>query len=963
MKALEKIYYIIDFHWAEVCAFLPSIEALSEDKDFKGCEIAAAIASKCYYHLQEYNDALRLALASGNYFDVSLNNEYIETLLSKCIDEYKALRVRQYIDKEDSIAIDSRMESILERMFQRCYKDQAFDQALGVALDTYRLDKVEEIIQQSILQNKETFLNYAFSLCQSARNITPREFRLNVIRILVQYYGKLASPDVTNVVFGLQYLNQPQEASVQLLQLIQSSNEEDHLLAYQIAFDLLETENQGFILQIVSNLPAVELESQSANAVPTTPSTPLSATEILATQSQSLNPFQERLLQLKRILLEGFDIELVLYFLFKHSHSDLTQLNQFKQAIEGRSNVLHNATILSHAYLNAGTTKDNFLRDNLDWIGRAKNWAKFTTVATIGVIHKGHIHESMNLLQPYLPQHGQSASAYSEAGALYALGLIHANKGGNGDSRIINYLKEALINGGTNEVVQHGACLGIGLAAMATGDEGLFETMRGVLFNDSAVASEGAAYGIGLLMLGQAQSPLAQQVLGELLTFLHDTTHEKCTRGLSLAIAMMFYGQEENADVTIDTLIRDRDPIVRYGAMFTIALAYCGTGDNKYIRQCLHVAVSDVNDDVRRAAVMVIGFLTFRNPENVPKLVSLLAESFNPHVRYGACLAVGIGCAGTALKEAIELLIPMLEDNIDFVRQGAMLAMSMVLQQTSETRTPFLKKFKEQINTIVNDKHQPILAKTGAILASGIIDAGGGNVVISMLSRAGFLKMGSVVGLVMFLQHWYWYPLFPFLSLSFTPTMVMGLNKQFDLPNTFDMTCNAPPSMFSYSKIEEKKEEDKKMVTTAVLSTTAKAKVREARKEAKKLGKQMSFDEAVPLERVTSHLSTTSYLSVEEKAGEAGKQPPVAPKKAKEPTSFTITNPSRLIPSQQRFVQVQAEQRYVPIRKTLIPNGIVMLKDTTPDQPQEVTKIEKIILGQEEDVQVFEPFEWDPNEE
>ena len=37
--------------------------------------------------------------------------------------------------------------------------------------------------------------------------------------------------------------------------------------------------------------------------------------------------------------------------------------------------------------------------------------------------------------------------------------------------------------------------------------------------------------------------------------------------------------------------------------MYTIAMAYAGTGNNKAIRKLLHVAVSDVNDDVRRAAV------------------------------------------------------------------------------------------------------------------------------------------------------------------------------------------------------------------------------------------------------------------------------------------------------------------------------------------------------------------------
>ena len=68
--------------------------------------------------------------------------------------------------------------------------------------------------------------------------------------------------------------------------------------------------------------------------------------------------------------------------------------------------------------------------------------------------------------------------------------------------------------------------------------------------------------------------------------------------------------------------------------MYTVAMAYCGTGSNAAIRRLLHVAVSDVNDDVRRAAVMALGFILFKTPEQCPSLVSLLSESYNPHVRY-----------------------------------------------------------------------------------------------------------------------------------------------------------------------------------------------------------------------------------------------------------------------------------------------------------------------------------------
>lgn len=78
--------------------------------------------------------------------------------------------------------------------------------------------------------------------------------------------------------------------------------------------------------------------------------------------------------------------------------------------------------------------------------------------------------------------------------------------------------------------------------------------------------------------------------------------------------------QEEAAEGTIEQLARDRDPILRYGAMYAIGMAYCGTSNNNAIRRLLHVAVSDVSDDVRLAAVTCLGFVLFRTPEQVLRL-------------------------------------------------------------------------------------------------------------------------------------------------------------------------------------------------------------------------------------------------------------------------------------------------------------------------------------------------------
>lgn len=50
---------------------------------------------------------------------------------------------------------------------------------------------------------------------------------------------------------------------------------------------------------------------------------------------------------------------------------------------------------------------------------------------------------------------------------ILSLGLIHAN---HGNEEVVNYLREQLGRGSTS-AVRHGACLGLGLAAMGTFDE------------------------------------------------------------------------------------------------------------------------------------------------------------------------------------------------------------------------------------------------------------------------------------------------------------------------------------------------------------------------------------------------------------------------------------------------------------------------------------------------------------
>jgi len=936
LHALNNLNNFVDYFWPEISTSVPIIESLYEDEEFDQRQLAALLVSKVFYYLVELNDSLSYALGAGPLFDVSEDSDYVHTLLAKAIDEYASLKSKAAEKNDEAAKMDPRLEAIVERMLDKCILDGRYQQAIGMAIECRRLDKLEEAITRS--DNIHATLSYCINISHSYVNL--REYRREVLRLLVKVYQKLPSPDYLSICQCLMLLDEPEGVASILKKLLGSENKDDALLAFQIAFDLVENEHQAFLLNVKNLLSGLESHptkppQQAAAASESGQDGNATASEDvqMADGAQTVNQivqaadpneatYAERLAKIKGILSGETSIQLTLQFLYSHNKSDLLILKTIKQSVEMRNSVCHSATIYANAIMHAGTTVDTFLRENLDWLSRATNWAKFSATAGLGVIHRGHLQQGRSLMAPYLPQSGAGGggSPYSEGGALYALGLIHANHG----EGIKQFLRDSLRS--TNvEVIQHGACLGLGLAALGTADEEVYDDIKNVLYTDSAVAGEAAGISMGLLMVGTASEKAA-----EMLTYAHETQHEKIIRGLALGIALTVYGREEEADTLIEQMTRDQDPILRYGGMYALALAYSGTANNKAIRQLLHFAVSDVNNDVRRTAVLALGFVLYSDPEQTPRIVSLLSESFNPHVRYGAALAVGISCAGTGLSEAISLLEPLTSDVVDFVRQGALIAMAMVMVQVSEASDSRVGAFRRQLEKIILDKHEDTMSKMGAILASGILDAGGRNVTIKLLSKTKHDKITAVVGLAVFSQFWYWYPLIYFISLSFSPAAFIGLNYDLKIPR-FEFLSHAKPSLFEYPRPTTVPTATSAVkLPTAVLSISAKAKARATKKEAdqKAIAEKSSGPES------SAGSNAGKGKSTSDKDGDSMQVDSPAPEKKVEPEpAFEIlTNPARVVPAQEKSIKFLEESRYVPIK--LAPSGFVLVKDLRPTEPE-----------------------------
>ncbi|CAD2100873.1 26S proteasome regulatory subunit RPN2, putative [Plasmodium vinckei brucechwatti] len=1174
---LEKLNSVVDIYWPELADYIFKIEELCEDEEFSGKELANLVASKVYYHLEKYPEALKYALCAGKLFNINEKSQYIETMLAKCIEKYVEIREKNYegidpnntarnnainystnensfsssytlntnynnIDSEykkgknglntqnniednnrsiydsydyngkginangatknsntllsrdnehDKIKgennifkddlnndINKKMEIFVDDMLEICIKNNSIKEALGVALDARRLDKVEYIILNA--PNKLEILQHSIS---NERHInTTKKFRNDFFKLLVKIYLSMSEEEIkyeyVNLCECLFYINDYKTVAEILLKLIENY----HLMVYQISFDLVDLENINFLKNILKEIKEIIIKNKSyyygeenykhlnpdllkknssnsaisdganeavksentsekdeqkennqdsSNAENTQdnsegadPTNPTS-TAVNTDEKQNAKENEEKdkipedvlmyvneehhlyekIKKLIFILTGKITTSLYIEFLHRNNHADLILLDSYKNVIDSRSSITHHGIVIAHGLMQAGTTCDVFLRSNIEWLSKAVNWAKFSSTASLGVVYKGHVNESFMVLSSHLPYNDISrqitnninanisqSDVYSESGSLYALGLIHATYNTN-YKKVRDFLLSQLKGSNNNEVLQHGCCLGLGLVCLEQNDdEQVYDELKSVMYSDSAVAGESAAYAIGLLKLGSGD----EKCVDELLAYAHDTQHEKITRACSISLGFVMFQKEREADNLIEELINDKDAIIRYGGMFTIALAYCGLSSyNKHIiKKLLHFSVSDVSDDVRRAAVIALGFVLCNTPAQVPMFLNLLIESYNPHVRYGAALALGIACAATGNEEAVNMLMPLLTDTTDFVRQSAFISLGLIFQQSNENVNPNFKKFKDEIMKILSDKHEDIIAKFGATVGLGLLDICGRNAISTFFTRrANIIRPQSAVGFCLFCQLWYWFPLIHMISLTFLPTCLIGLTEDLKVPKNFTIlsTKNQAfdyPSFLSKEKVQEKKE-----TVTAILSTTDKRKTLKLKKQKNenKLtkeknpqddsssvlsdGKSMKNLEILSTAATIGQSSHVSHAeSVEGSANDENsndnqndanqfsqlqrikKSDKGKSSSLSHATTVDMKNPCRVIKTQEKYIEYPPNSRFKPII-SIRKSGFIMLSDTTPTEPFDFIE-PKLESGSKKEVAPFEPFSW-----
>ena len=284
-------------------------------------------------------------------------------------------------------------------MFARCYADGRYAHALGVALEARSLSRVAECLTRSSdsdgggtgedqdqVQVQLTTLRYALDAAVGlvADN---RTFRDEVVAVVSRHLARIFASSPTGsathsasavaLCVACQLLDRPGEVGALLSRLLVGGVEGEVLLGLQLCFDMVDSGDEAFVGAVAGALPGQKAgAAAAADAADAEGGAEGGAEEV---QDEQLSTEACAALDAARkILTGGFVTELSLSFLHKSSRSDPLVMDHLRKALDERGNsrnsVLHNWGVGTHAVLNAGTTNDSFLRDNLDWMKKAGNW-------------------------------------------------------------------------------------------------------------------------------------------------------------------------------------------------------------------------------------------------------------------------------------------------------------------------------------------------------------------------------------------------------------------------------------------------------------------------------------------------------------------------------------------------------------------------------------------------------------
>ncbi|MCJ1427783.1 proteasome regulatory particle base subunit [Sticta canariensis] len=398
----------------------------------------------------------------------------------------------------------------------------------------------------------------------------------------------------------------------------------------------------------------------------------------------------------------------------------------------------HNlASAFVNAFTNAGFGNDKMMLvegGEKSWVWKTKDEGMISTTASMGLLLRWDVESGLDQIDKFT----YATEEHVKAGALLATGILIS--GVRLDAEPALALLGTEDNLGSKSVsMRMASIMGLGLSYAGTDKEELLELLLPIVEDTSLdmQLSAMAALSLGLTFVGSSNDRVSEAIITTLLDeerqkYLKD----KWTRFMSLGLALLFFGRQEEVEVILETLKAIDHPMAKPAAVLAEVCAWAGTGTVLKLQELLHICNDHIEDgedkkgDELLQTYAVLGLSLISMGEEVGQEMVLrqfghLMHYGEPNIRKAVPLAMGLISPSNPQMKVYDTLSRYSHDNDNDVAINAIFAMGLLGAGTNNARLAQL------LRQLASYYHRDPSALFMVRIAQGLLHMGKGTMSIN----------------------------------------------------------------------------------------------------------------------------------------------------------------------------------------------------------------------------------------
>ena len=417
----------------------------------------------------------------------------------------------------------------------------------------------------------------------------------------------------------------------------------------------------------------------------------------------------------------------------------------------------HNlASAFVNAFTNAGFGNDKMMlvdRDKTSWVFKTKDDGMISTTASLGMLFRWDIENGLDQIDKYT----YAQEDQIRAGALLAIGILNHGVRMESEPALALLGSEENI-GSKNTGMRVASIMGLGLACAGTQNRDLLELLLPIVEDTSLEMqiSAMAALSLGLIFVGSSNDKVSEAIITTLLDpDRQKQLKDKWTRFMSLGLALLFFGRQEEVEVILETLKAIEHPMAKPAATLAEVCAWAGTGTVLKLQELLHICndhIESDNDEKKGDELLqtyaVLGLSLIAMGEEVGQ--EMVLRQFGHLMHYGEAnirkavpLAMGLISPSNPQMKVYDTLSRYSHDNDNDVAINAIFAMGLLGAGTNNARLAQL--LRQLASYYHRDQNSLFMVR----IAQGLVHMGKGTMsinpfhtdrqILSKVSAAGLL--------------------------------------------------------------------------------------------------------------------------------------------------------------------------------------------------------------------------------